>query len=275
MRNCLEGEGVYADPCPGPATILPYPPPSTRAMALAYLLSLSSTSLSIGTMLCDVPSPALLLDCTTARRRGVALDSEHLGQLDGERFQDLVYVHASVLTGREASDGPVGTTTRAGGTCETSDIVLACLDASASECGGSDAFVGLGLNNHFTGGYYWGRSSGPGAALPAPGVRLRTEGDDGLLTMVRSASVLRNDGEEANNSNDGKRSEWAEFLRSGDQVQIVVSPGELAADGAAAFETLVGVTRDGDGGVPPGAEPLVEAVWTRDRKTGGFARKRA
>ena len=207
-------------------------------------------------MLCDVPTPALILDCTTFRRSGLQL-GECIETLTDPSFEGLLYVHTAVLQGRDAqSYGAVGTTTRGASTAGTRVVdatVLARLDASRAQCGLS-AYVGLGLNNHFTGGYYWGRCSGPGAALPAPGVSVDDD-REGQLQLVRT------EGEE--NSNDGKRSEWCEFLVSGDQIQLPVRANELAASGSACFKELVGICRDGDGGVPPGAEPRVEAVWTR------------
>ena len=223
--------------------------------ATFLLMCLPSHAL-IGTMLCDVPTPALVVDCTTARRqRGISI-LENISPFS-PALQGLLFVHTSVTSGRDISFGAVGATTRGStgyfmkGTREVvGDIVLASLDAP--HCGGS-AYVGLGLNNHFTGGYYWGRSSGPGAALPAPGVGV-VFAESGLLQLVRT--------EDDENSNDGKRSEWCDFLQRGDQLQLVVKPEELAT---ASFDMLVGVCRDGDGNVPRGAEPRVEALWTRDR----------
>ena len=87
--------------------------------------------------------------------------------------------------------------------------------------------------------------------MPAPGVELREGGQAPLLSLLR-----------VDNSNDGKRSEWCEFLRKGDQVQIVPqSPSALLTSGP--FDVLVGVRRTGEG-VPPGAEPIVDAAWTRE-----------
>ena len=128
-------------------------------------------------------------------------------------------------------------------------MVLATLDCTKRQAGGTEAFLGLGMNNHFTPGYYWGRSTGPGAAMPAPGVALRSDAEEALLRLVR-----------LENSNDGKRSEWCEFLTKNDQVQIVPASAEAAL---AAFDTIVGVTRDGHRGIPRGAEPMIEAAWTR------------
>ena len=212
-------------------------------------------------MLCDISTPALLLDCTTARQRGFTMQTllETLNEDAADNLSDLVYVHCSVITGRDPSAGPIGTTTRSGASSTPSaeeSVVLATLDTNRGECGGNHAFLGLGMNNHYTGGYYWGRSSGPGAAMPAPGVELV----DGITEAIQLRRV--------ENSNDGKRSEWCEFLMTGDQLQIV--PGSVSA-ALEQFDTLVGITRDGDRRVPAGAEPLVEAAWTRQRDSGRWA----
>lgn len=178
-------------------------------------------ALRAGMMLCDVPTPALLLDCTTARQRGLTAAALNacLGSGDSGGLSDLVYVHCSVLSGRKPRDGAIGSTTVAGADCPSAapdaSVVLANLDATLEQCGGAGAFLGLGVNNHYTGGYYWGRSSGPGAAMPAPGVRVAV-GAAGSVALLRVA-----------NSNDGKRSEWCEFLAPEDQCQLV--PGNVAA----------------------------------------------
>jgi len=156
----------------------------------------------------------------------------------------LLYVHASVIEGRDEEASPV----------------LATLDCSAAMAGGRGAFLGLGVNNHFTGGYYWGRSSGPGAAMPAPGVALQSVED----SMSAPLQLLR-----IANSNDGKRSEWCEFLAANDQVQLV--PADIGA-ALEAFDSLVGITRDGHLDVPPGAEPVVSAAWRRTADGSGWIR---
>jgi hypothetical protein len=225
--------------------------------ALAEGVALSVGSVRRGTMLCDVPSPTLLLDCSTARQRegldGAALDAALASGVLAQ-LTDLVYVHTRVMRGRDPSAGAVGSTTRSG-TDVPVEVELAVLDATAEQCG-EEAYVGLGMNNHYTGGYYWGRSSGPGAAMEAPGMRLVAD-DAGALRLLR-----------VGNSNDGKRSEWCEFLRRGDTLQLVVAPSRLSA-----FDMLIGVCRDGDRGVPKGAEPIVEAVWARDAADGGWIRQ--
>lgn len=201
---------------------------------------------------CCVGLHSLLLDHTTAATwRGLApaaLDAA-LNAPTTALLEDLLYVHTAVLDGRSSAAGAVGSTTLAQRTTPNEPVVLATLDCTLAQVGGAGAFLSLGLNNHLTGGYYWGRSSGRGAAMPAPGVAL-TGDDDRPLRLVR-----------LENSNDGKRSEWCEFLRTGDQVQIVPSDPSMALE---AFDTLVGVTRDGHRGIPRGAEPVVEAAWTRE-----------
>jgi hypothetical protein len=69
----------------------------------------------------------------------------------------------------------------------------------------------LGLNNHHVGSYYWARSAGTGASMEAPGIQL--EGGNCLCWKSSNLHCC--------NSNDGKRSEWVNFLAPGDQVQLV------------------------------------------------------
>ncbi|KAL7539845.1 hypothetical protein ACHAWF_007418 [Thalassiosira exigua] len=106
---------------------------------------------------------------------------------------------------------------------------LAEIDLDPALCGGGAKLV-LGLNNHHVGGYYWARSAGAGSSMEAPGVRFvggvrasghaSTDSERGLLRWLDER------GPEACNSNDGKRSEWANFLRRGDQVQLVPDDGQ-------------------------------------------------
>ncbi len=211
-------------------------------------------ALRAGLLLCDVPTPALLLDHSTAATT-CGLSPEELdaaiNEADAERLTDLLYIHASVTSGRDASAGAVGMTTLPQRAAPTEPVRLATLDTTLAQVGGDGAYLGLGLNNHMTGGYYWGRSSGIGAAMPAPGVDLAGDvAGEGALRLVR-----------VENSNDGKRSEWCEFLSLDDQVQIVPASATAAL---AAFDTIVGVTRDGHRGIPRGAEPNIEAAWVNN-----------
>ena len=105
----------------------------------------------------------------------------------------------------------------------------------------------LGLNNHHVGSYYWARSAGAGSAMEAPGI------------VYNGASLFWQDeaGPTACNSNDGKRSEWVNFLRKGDTVQLRPLRGDNAA--LCQFvrrrgEFIYGVSSEGR---PLGSEPEV------------------
>lgn len=214
-------------------------------------------ALRLGLFLCDVPTPALILDHSTATKWSglteAALDAAL--NMEPSSLGDVVYTHTAVVSGRDQSAGAVGLTTVQGVCYDSNQVVLANLDCSEDDVGGLQSFVGLGLNNHLTGGYYWGRASGPGAAMPAPGVKLAGSSDGaGRLSLLR-----------VDNSNDGKRSEWCEFLQRGDQLQVVPASTEALLT-AGPFDVLVGVQRVGEG-IPPGAEPRVSAVWQREQTT--------
>jgi len=135
-----------------------------------------------------------------------------------ESAEAFAYLHASVLRSRfdknTDSEGDPPT-------------FLAELDLKPSLCSGrltmaqpihtrGLAYLCLGLNNHHVGGYYWARSAGNGSSMEAPGVKFTDRGNDiGLLEWVHL------DGAHKSNTNDGKRSEWVNFLRTGDQVQLI------------------------------------------------------
>ena len=230
---------------------------SLVAAAAADLMRLLDV-LKMGMFLCDVPTPCMVLDHSTAQTwKGLTDVTASLNNAaDDELLNDLIYLHTSVLSGRESCTA-VGQTTLSGVAGVSERVVLARLDCGLDAAGGDGAYCGLGLNNHFTGGYYWGRASGPGAAMPAPGVELVADG--ATCQLVRVA-----------NSNDGKRSEWCEFLRRNDQLQIV-PPTPQAILASSVHDVLVGVRRVGEG-VPPGAEPIVDAMWQRLPDGGGWSR---
>jgi hypothetical protein len=121
---------------------------------------------------------------------------------DAHSNEPFCYLHSSVIRSREQAvegqDDPVAT-------------FLAELDLSPSTCGTSGAELVLGLNNHHVGSYYWARSAGSGASMEAPGVLF----DGGVLRWEKELGPIQC------NSNDGKRSEWVNFLRAGDTVQLL------------------------------------------------------
>lgn len=111
----------------------------------------------------------------------------------------VCYWHASVKRGRKESASEDGPT------------FLAELDLPVPAA--SNAHLVLGLNNHHVISYYWARSAGAGASMEAPGVAF--DDSTGCLCWQEQG------GPTVCNSNDGKRSEWVNFLRPGDQVQLV------------------------------------------------------
>lgn len=138
------------------------------------------------------------------------------------------------------------------------------------------AYLGLGLANHHVGGYYWARSMGIGASLPAHGIYFGlssgNEKDGELFWKKRGPGDVAETTEESSNSNDGKRSEWVDFLTVGDTVQLVpydpvsilVSNSSNDDSGSESqqqvFKELVGLRRAGR---PLGADPIVEKIWTQ------------
>ena len=108
---------------------------------------------------------------------------------------------------------------------------------------------------------------GMGASLPAHGIAFRSvdssesnEGPAELYWKKRGpGSDAKETTEESSNSNDGKRSEWADFLADGDFVQLVPeSVSEVLKNSP--FSVLLGVRRIGR---PLGADPIVEKIWVR------------
>lgn len=112
----------------------------------------------------------------------------------------ICYMHSRVVQSRDVESGRDNT---------DASLFLAKLDLN--EDWELDAQLVLGLNNHHVGSYYWARTAGAGAAMEAPGVALL----QGNCLQWQNEIVKCN-------SNDGKRSEWVNFLRPGDQVQLVL-----------------------------------------------------
>lgn len=141
------------------------------------------------------------------------------------------YIHSRVVRSRQEKrdDDPA--------------TFLAEIDASDS----CDAHLVLGLNNHHVVSYYWARSAGAGAAMETPGILF----DNGILRWES------NTGFEDCNSNDGKRSEWVNFLRPGDNVQLRPHDPEAAL---ATYSTS-GIYGISAAGRPLGSEPVVVCDW--------------
>ncbi len=125
-------------------------------------------------------------------------------------LDEFMYFHSSVI---QAKDDTSGTTTN----------FLAQLDLTLSKDLTMTKETSplllqlqlvLGLNNHHVGSYYWARSAGRGACMEAPGIQFIPS--NGILCWQQDAGPTQC------NSNDGKRSEWVNFLNIGDTVQLII-----------------------------------------------------
>mmetsp|Transcript_39472 Transcript_39472/g.118494 ORF Transcript_39472/g.118494 Transcript_39472/m.118494 type:complete len:282 (-) Transcript_39472:146-991(-) len=227
---------------------------------ISVFLSLFACGLRIAQVQCvvlsDLPTPSFVVDLR-ALRKSYRLSAESLPSLHipkhginlfprtagdenvmfeapsvdvtfefSEGDSAIGYLHASVVKSREdaiaGQDDPIET-------------FLAELDFPPSLTGiaretGNDndarsyvypgARLVLGLNNHHVGSYYWARSAGAGASMDAPGVCFGNERDSGVLRWEKDGGPIEC------NSNDGKRSEWVNFLRKGDTVQLLPLAGQ-------------------------------------------------
>jgi hypothetical protein len=119
----------------------------------------------------------------------------------------------------------------------------------------------LGVNNHHVGNYYWARSAGSGAFMEAPGIQFGCTSklgiDKGILRWGEEGGFLDC------NSNDGKRSEWVNFLRVGDNVQLLPLKEEDALISFAETfpDRIFGFSAKGR---PLGSEPVIVCKWVKD-----------
>lgn len=174
-----------------------------------------------------------------------------------EGQSSIGFLHTSVTRARDDAtpqDEPVST-------------FLAEIDLDPILCGddsdelGQRAKLVLGLNNHHVGSYYWARSAGAGASMEAPGVLFGCSpfaNDMGALRWIDEGGPIEC------NSNDGKRSEWVNFLRKGDTVQLVPMNGQEAmvrmSEKFGSECRLFGISSQGR---PMGSEPQVVCEWKR------------
>lgn len=228
------------------------------------LLLLVNTSVT-GMLLSDLPTPCLVLgvpllqkhitDATTdsgaslpplqfPSNSALLIPHDPVSHLDIDvtappmpLVPDSAYIHCQVTRGKDHVKDPVA--------------FLAQLDVPTNLQDVTQLV--LGLNNHHVGSYYWARSAGAGAAMEAPGV------------MITSSSVMQWQKEEgyiACNSNDGKRSEWVNFLRKGDMVQLLLLSSRVTiSDKEAAIIQGLPVFGVSYKGRPLGSEPEVVCKW--------------
>lgn len=208
--------------------------------------------------LSDVPTPSILLDLHAMEKvHGEHLSKEYAFQIGdwlvqprggtNKNLLDLEdleqrgklqrasedvcfgYIHTSVLEPRREG------------------IFLARIDLPET----TKAHLVLGLNNHHVISYYWARSAGKGAGMEAPGISLR----QGNRLEWTSDSGFTDC-----NSNDGKRSEWANFLSAGDQIQL--RPSNLKESLELFRDHIYGIS---SAGRPLGAEPFVVCQFEMHR----------
>ncbi len=192
--------------------------------------------------------------------------SQSQSQRQHQKNNAVGYLHSSVIRAREDvtdDDAPIST-------------FLAEVDLKQSLCsfnlgrgstGNSNdtvkAHLVLGLNNHHVGSYYWARSAGMGSSMEAPGVLFGpSSSSDGMdKGIIRWERV-------GGNSNDGKRSEWVNFLRRGDNVQFLPACEQEAImafvktyeiDKSKDESRIYGISSKGR---KLGSEPLVVCRWT-------------
>jgi hypothetical protein len=79
----------------------------------------------------------------------------------------------------------------------------------------------LGLNNHHVISYYWARSAGYGSSMIAPGIRYNPNNQ--CLYYDDDDNNNNDDNSNVNKqqTNDGKRSEWVQFLQTDDMIQCM------------------------------------------------------
>ena len=234
---------------------------------------ITTCEVRVGELLSDLPTPCLIIELSLAERSledngcAMALDNilADITTVDepSSLFDGTLFVHTKVTSTdkRDENEEKFGS-----GSCnEICDV-----DISPQQIPGG-AYLGIGLANHHVGGYYWARGMGIGASLPAHGIVFGKQGSQPsskekndstgeLFWKKRGPGQDANETtEESSNSNDGKRSEWADFVSVGDTVQLVPeSPVEVLTNSG--FGCLVGMRRIGR---PLGADPIVEKVWTR------------
>ena len=273
-------------------------PPSVGSLQLSTRISFARRALpsavdqektaKIGDLLGKLPTPSFLVELSLIEKYlhengigGGSVDDflanpqQMLSEAEVEALRDCgaFFIHTQV-TSTEKRDAVLQTEGSG------KSLPVCSVDTPYSLVAPAGAYLGLGLANHHVGGYYWARSMGIGASLPAHGIYFgpasssssTTTKDGELFWKKRGPGDPSETTEESSNSNDGKRSEWADFLKVGDTVQLVpydplailrVSPNDDDDSGESqppTFNTLLGIRRAGR---PLGADPIVENIWIR------------
>mmetsp|Transcript_3378 Transcript_3378/g.5036 ORF Transcript_3378/g.5036 Transcript_3378/m.5036 type:complete len:275 (-) Transcript_3378:168-992(-) len=210
----------------------------------------------VGDLLSDLPTPSLLLELSLAdSAASCSLDEFLQNQSSYDALDGALFVHTTIT---DTSVRDAITKEEGSGKSLVIGEIDVCPNDIIVPC-----YLGIGLANHHAGGYYWARGMGMGASLPAPGICVRpasVDNDRGELYWKKRepGQNAKETTEESSNSNDGKRSEWADFVVCGDTVQLVPTSSILSS--CTLFAQLLGVRRIGR---PLGADPIVETIWVR------------
>ena len=161
----------------------------------------SSKRAKVGDLLASLPTPSLLVEISLLERylneygAGLSVDEflenpKHAMETFQGNFDDCraIFIHTTV-TSTAKRDAVVS---REG--CGKS-LSVCCVDTSVELVEPAGAYLGLGLANHHVGGYYWARSMGIGASLPAHGIYFGSprdgpaEADAGQLPKDKQTEV--------------------------------------------------------------------------------------
>jgi hypothetical protein len=273
-------------------------PPTAAASAT------NEKSVKVGDLLGYLPTPSLLVELSLLEKCLAQTQTQpQQQQQEAEKEGDKQLLHVVSLDdffqapGKWTNSNRMETLAESGAffvhttvqSTETRDAVvqqegsgkslsICTVDTPVAMVEPGGAYLGLGLANHHVVGYYWARSMGIGASLPAHGIYFGPSSSDSssgggeLYWKKRGPGVDPSETtEEASNSNDGKRSEWADYLQVGDTVQLVPNDPlaaltknrgttATASNNRNCFPVLIGIRRTGR---PLGADPIVEKMWTR------------
>jgi len=262
---------------------LPLPSPSSEKGPSPEIIYPSLSLPKYGTTLTPHPHPHPHLQSSNDDRNDEYSQTSSMTSYDVSTFRGqsaLGYIHASVSVAQSSSHAGTETTPSQEGT------FLAEIDLPHGL--GINSQLVMGINNHHVGSYYWARSVGMGASMEVPGVvfrQSRTDGErsrsrtriDGPLTTEEDIMNTNGNGmlcwEGSGpldcNSNDGKRSEWMNFVRVGDLVQLLPEclEGSLmdfiggGDDGDFQDEKAGNVYGFSSRGRPLGSEPVVVCQW--------------
>lgn len=244
---------------------------------LKFAICVASYDQACCLLLSSIPTPSIVIDCQALekiigpmyalKKIAISLPGKATlfplisgqNKIDHEAIivepdmikeEGVTFIHTSVVRGRK-------------GVVESAATFIAEVDLPRYMAGSKGARPCLGLNNHHVGGYYWARSAGSGAAMEVPGVIYDEIQGDGKGNMLWNSDK----GPFECNSNDGKRSEWVDFLKIGDNVNLIpFDAEECIGNFVDKFDSskegkpinVFGISFEGR---PLGSDPRIIAEW--------------